>query len=1031
MKNIEVIILLLLFSIQIIRSVKNESIPNKNIEQGYTQHIKKQHKIPKNYRKLEEKTIDLIITDEDSDNNTFELDSLNSAYMDMDFTIIPQSFTYGEEGDWYFLCKKIEGKSSEEINLPYYFTVKEETQTSNSHIQLRLLNFYDTSIEVQCQVVLNDQDAFLAEVNSLSMTLSIYGPQRAELGTSKLFAIILGEQFLEDVLLAFNMPDSVTGVLIFDYVSQNTDLFPDHIEYSKQPYDRSYWSSQDAETILMPWIPYFSHCKGYGRHIVLYELLENEDKCNLVKQQDTIVVQSIPTTGLYPNADKCLYEDSDAIYCQFEEEMTSNYRGTKWWEATGQTFFYITSYAISIDNFIKYRQESSDGGSSKFTEMITDSNDDLIPVSFTAVDFQTNKIPSRVELNIKYNQISDSQKKITDAAVKLYDYKDYIDEDSSKSGEKNFYNLVIKVQNAPILKFQETFKVAFIPGFIGSFLGNIVYLLLVLFTYEMYKIDVFSGIFYQYDQETITDTEYLRVQKGRSGLMLFIIENLLIQPISVALETLQFVMFLAANNFQYFVVAYLIRMLLNIIFRTYIDPIFKNVSFYWKKTATWLTQKNPKFEKYLKKYTTQDNAEETIKFYLGTQNKKQYEFQEIQSLENVLNQLLSYSSKLQAIYLKPALMLVIKLFGRETQMPTLYAIKYEDFNFYFFFTFMIIIPQIIIDIFVLSSLELVHGFKLFDYLCYCKHRYETRNISWVAQNFYLDRSLNINYRSLDNINFSSQFYFLITISVYGLLSITLGVSIMLRNEYQFFNDPVLYPMVAFFTVIIIPAKIIAQYVWQKCEFWKVKTEKEKLPLESIDNILNQQMEKIEEIIEEDIVRKHFVQCNKLWIIQNMKEFLTVDNFYDNDEYLIQVYRKLQAEAKEQNRETRKMEIQQKKKQEKEQQQKMKENQKQDKQHQLISISKQQDQNLRDMLYLWYYQAKQVLYLKSLVKNFQQQKKKEESNCRICGIDIETELIEIIPFSQIMNTYRFKYTARPFNKGSRKGKQTQGGSNYCP
>lgn len=52
------------------------------------------------------------------------------------------------------------------------------------------------------------------------------------------------------------------------------------------------------------------------------------------------------------------------------------------------------------------------------------------------------------------------------------------------------------------------------------------------------------------------------------------------------------------------------------------------------------------------------------------------------------------------------------------------------------------------------------------------------------------------------------------------------------------------------------------------------------------------MEKIEEIIEVDIVRKHFVNCNKKWIIENMKEFLTADNFYDKDDYLMTIYKDL-------------------------------------------------------------------------------------------------------------------------------------------
>lgn len=114
---------------------------------------------------------------------------------------------------------------------------------------------------------------------------------------------------------------------------------------------------------------------------------------------------------------------------------------------------------------------------------------------------------------------------------------------------------------------------------------------------------------------------------------------------------------------------------------------------------------------------------------------------------------------------------------------------------------------------MLSSLELIHGFKLFDYFCYCKHRFENRTTGWIAQNYHLDRSLNINYRSLDNLNFSDQFYFIGTITIYGILSITLGVTIMIRNEYEFFSDMILYPLISSFSVCIIPLNYLMRYLW--------------------------------------------------------------------------------------------------------------------------------------------------------------------------------------------------------------------------
>ena len=216
-------------------------------------------------------------------------------------------------------------------------------------------------------------------------------------------------------------------------------------------------------------------------------------------------------------------------------------------------------------------------------------------------------------------------------------------------------------------------------------------------------------------------------------------ENLLIQPLTAALETIQFVMFMAAYNFQLFVVSYLVRLCIIMFFRTYIDPILKNLEYNMRKFARFLVQKNPKLIPYLKNYLRSELEVENIQFYLGFNQNAQKMFEDSTSLENVLNQLLSYSSKIHSIILKPLLLILIKIYAKETMIPTLYQIKYNNFDFYLYFAVLIVIPQIFIDIFVMNSLELVHGFKLFDYFCYCKYRFENRATPLMSENMDLER----------------------------------------------------------------------------------------------------------------------------------------------------------------------------------------------------------------------------------------------------------------------------------------------------
>lgn len=85
---------------------------------------------------------------------------------------------------------------------------------------------------------------------------------------------------------------------------------------------------------------------------------------------------------------------------------------------------------------------------------------------------------------------------------------------------------------------------------------------------------------------------------------------------------------------------------------------------------------------------------------------------------------LSFSSKVHAIFIKPIMFVFIKIFEKESQIPNNYYIGFREFDYYIYFAFFVIIPQIFIDIYVLNSLEMIYGFKLFDYFDYCHYRNE-------------------------------------------------------------------------------------------------------------------------------------------------------------------------------------------------------------------------------------------------------------------------------------------------------------------
>lgn len=123
-------------------------------------------------------------------------------------------------------------------------------------------------------------------------------------------------------------------------------------------------------------------------------------------------------------------------------------------------------------------------------------------------------------------------------------------------------------------------------------------------------------------------------------------------------------------------------------------------------------------------------------------------------------------------------------------MPQNYNIRHADLTYYLIFTVVIIAPRLIVDVFLLHILETLHGYKIYDYFIFCDYRFRIRTKKWQVETA-LDRSIGIGWRSLDNFSFSSQYYFVVSITTWGILLLYLGLTSMIKNDYNPFADPCL------------------------------------------------------------------------------------------------------------------------------------------------------------------------------------------------------------------------------------------------
>ncbi|CAD8201131.1 unnamed protein product [Paramecium pentaurelia] len=500
-------------------------------------------------------------------------------------------------------------------------------------------------------------------------------------------------------------------------------------------------------------------------------------------------------------------------------------------------------------------------------------------------------------------------------------------------------------------------------------------------------------------------------------------EQTLIQPLMACLEVVQFIMFMAAESFQEFVISFVIRLSLIIVFRTYINPVIRNFKHFKKKLMNFMNKWQPFFSL---ESEQEKQPEDNISFYLGQHTDSK--FTEDQSIEYVIQMTLGFSSKVHAIFIKPIVLVFIKLFEKESQITNNYYIGFREFNYYIYFAFFVIIPQIFIDIYVLNSLEMIYGFKLFDYFDYCKYRNDFRIQKFFEHSLTYDRSIDAQYRSIDNMKFTDQFYYNGSLVIYSILLCILGTTIMIRNNYVLYQDPAIFLIILFIYIFITLLQNMMLYIWNKIDVWKIKDTKQKLNLDSLEEFLNPAKENIEQIIEVDAFKKHFIKLNKDWLVSNLELFINVDQFTQHDEFLLQTYQLLLNDERKAQKEIirneqmikkqKELELKSKKKRRKtSQSQSIIKSQRDieeiDGYQHTIRIKRSQVENLRKILSIWYYKAKQTLFLKYLVSDVLAQNQAE--HCKRCGLDIELRVVELIPFEKMSNQFKYRIMGTPFNK----------------
>jgi hypothetical protein len=249
-----------------------------------------------------------------------------------------------------------------------------------------------------------------------STSVEVRSPDRAAYGEYGVFILSIVQDY--EITLPYNIPK-----LMYDGVS-----LPNHLAslaYSRNDWNplihksvknRNIWIPSslywgDRPRINLNYLPYFSNCKGYGKNIPFWSLMEQHQACTLIPFNETVWMNEY-SFGLKPTADFC--EDA-LIQCVYDERISERQPNDRWFEVlTGTPIFQVTVEPFLFEDVL---------------EMDYDPTQILEVFPAYEGDF-TDMIPRAITLTISYYQVDNSRKRIILAELAFDTFKALSDAES-------------------------------------------------------------------------------------------------------------------------------------------------------------------------------------------------------------------------------------------------------------------------------------------------------------------------------------------------------------------------------------------------------------------------------------------------------------------------------------------------------------------------------------------------------------------------------------------------------------------------
>jgi hypothetical protein len=843
--------------------------------------------------------------------SSFRLEPLDYAVFSFDFRSLRPDIVYGEHFVLKFTLKAEDG-TRDLHRLPEGF--KNSGIDKRGIMEISVFAIQALEFDVSIEII---HGRFLREANQLvrSADVTVKRPYRASTVPLGVFNphnifIIIYDAADRGLEVPMNLPRDDEVEMMIGAVTTNTsvplinDLLSE-VEVAAEDVNDAY---------VLPYLPYFSNCRGFDSHIPFHALLENADdsKCSLEARFDTVPITQTDFTTT-PRSDTCEYP----IACKYEERLTEKTPLPKWFgdESNGNAMFYIKSKSVGLASWV-----SQDDLVETFGAEL--GSDSLIEVAVVrSPDAGANDIPRQISFSIQYHQISIGEKTIIQAEISqgLFDtdatnsnYEliiefsplDYFGVINLFAFPANVYAIlfvVIGVLNVMItyaiwfihriftrLKYPPKFK---FRSYVGLIVPPAIYgltaLLVPLFAvlYVLNFVLVEKQYFDSFDSDManlgslaeiiLTEDEITLGRSGRIGtcfmslamymmywgtqllipprrkqtsapkalsaeeegdvmvqsgywrpkdwkrshffsasallavMFMFVIEFsyadifgeeiwfiivgmkfagifleiylrkqmqevLLVIPMITAVNIVTFVVTLGADSFTDFVSSYFIEFGMMIVERIHLDSIMDT----FIEAFLYITTGVKKF--FAKMSAVQDIG--------GKREKNEIEEEEESILLPLIDNMASYAGDAIALYLSPVVIVMLIVFREPWGIAPEYGIRVVDMFYYLLFALLIIPAQLVIDIIIFNCQELFHGWRIQEHMYFMEYRFRNRTERWVALTPNMDMAVAKEFRSLDHLSFSSQFYFMCGVHAVGILLFAISLETFVRQGFNFFHD---------------------------------------------------------------------------------------------------------------------------------------------------------------------------------------------------------------------------------------------------